>query len=120
MLVYLRDGSALTSARAATQIEVADQTFYLTQSQYTDARPTSPSAGPYNTRRLARQTLECQFLSHWYDSIRKKIPTAQAGFELRIFNSRGRRLNHQANEAVGGHGTEADHAGHLLIMHVGY
>ena len=35
-LVYLRDGSAQTILRATTQIEVADQTFYLTQSQYTD------------------------------------------------------------------------------------
>ena len=29
-----------------TEIEVADQTFPLTQSQYTDAGPTSPSADP--------------------------------------------------------------------------
>ena len=29
-----------------TEIEVADPTFYLTQSQYTDTGPTSPSAGP--------------------------------------------------------------------------
>ena len=29
-----------------TEIEVADQTFYLTQSQYTDAGPTSPTADP--------------------------------------------------------------------------
>ena len=29
-----------------TEIQVADQTFYLTQSQHTDARPTSPSADP--------------------------------------------------------------------------
>ena len=29
-----------------TEIEVADQTFYLTQSQNTDTRPTSPSADP--------------------------------------------------------------------------
>ena len=29
-----------------TEIEVADQTFYLTQSQYTDTGPTSPSAYP--------------------------------------------------------------------------
>ena len=29
-----------------TQIEVSDQTFYLTQSQYTDTGPTSPSADP--------------------------------------------------------------------------
>ena len=28
------------------EIEVADQTFYLTQSQYPDTRPTSPSADP--------------------------------------------------------------------------
>ena len=29
-----------------TEIQVADPTFYLTRSQYTDARPTSPSADP--------------------------------------------------------------------------
>ena len=29
-----------------TEIEVADQTFYLTQSQYTDTGPTSPGADP--------------------------------------------------------------------------
>ena len=29
-----------------TEIEVADQPFYLTQSQYTDTGPTSPSADP--------------------------------------------------------------------------
>ena len=29
-----------------TETEIADQTFYLTQSQYTDTRPTSPSADP--------------------------------------------------------------------------
>ena len=30
----------------------------------------------------------------------RKIPTAQAGIEPRIFRSRGGRLNHQANKAV--------------------
>ena len=45
MLVYVRDGSAQTSLRAATlKLEVADPTFYLTQSQYTDTGTTSPSA----------------------------------------------------------------------------
>ena len=29
-----------------TEIEVADPTFHLTQSQYTDTGPTSPSADP--------------------------------------------------------------------------
>ena len=55
-----------------TEIEVAVQTFYLTQSQYTDTGPTSPSAEPYNARRLAGQPLECQFFSHRYDSTPKK------------------------------------------------
>ena len=40
-----------------TEIEVADQTFYLTQSQYTDTRPTSPSANP-----IPRGAWQC---SHW-------------------------------------------------------
>ena len=47
MAVYLRDRSARTILRAAIlEIEVADQTFWLTQSQYTDNGPTSPSADP--------------------------------------------------------------------------
>ena len=70
-LVYLRDGhraeqllfvGCLTSQQQAsvsqgricsdnltcchTEIEVADHTFYLAQSQYTDTEPTSPSADP--------------------------------------------------------------------------
>ena len=32
--------------RCHTEIEIADPTFYLTQSQYTDTGPTSPSADP--------------------------------------------------------------------------
>ena len=65
MLVYFRDESAQTIFTCCyTEIEVADETFYLTQSQYTDTGPTSPSADPI--------TLECQCLSHWYDSTPKK------------------------------------------------
>ena len=46
--MYLRDGSAEAILRAATlEIEIADQTFYLTQSQYTDTGPTSASTDPY-------------------------------------------------------------------------
>ena len=42
MLVCLRDGSAQTIVLAATlKKEVADQTFDLSQSQYTDTRPIS-------------------------------------------------------------------------------
>ena len=40
-----------------TQIEVADQTFHLTQSQYTDTGPTSPSTDPI--------TLCAWHGSHW-------------------------------------------------------
>ena len=47
MRMYLRDGSAQTILRAAKhEIEIADQTFHLTQSQYTDTGPTSPTTDP--------------------------------------------------------------------------
>ena len=81
-----------------TEIETADPTFYLTQSQYTDTGLTSPQRLPHNARRLAGSPLECQFLSHRYDSTRKN-PGA-GGIEPRTFRSRGGRLNHGANEAV--------------------
>ena len=53
-----------------TEIEVADQTFYLTQSQYTDTGPTSPSADPISTGAPGtgdpeKSHGECQSLSHW-------------------------------------------------------
>ena len=47
MLVHLRDGSAQASVMCChTETEAADQTFYITQSQYTDTRPTNPSTDP--------------------------------------------------------------------------
>ena len=55
-----------------TETEVADQTFYLTQSQYTDTGPTSPSADAITPGAWQGRPLECQFLSHWYDSTPKK------------------------------------------------
>ena len=45
MLVYLRDGSD-----KLTCCHTAHQTFYITQSQYTDTGPTSPSADPINSQ----------------------------------------------------------------------
>ena len=45
MLVYVRDGSDNCTC-CRTEIKVADQTFYLTQPQYIDTGPTSPSADP--------------------------------------------------------------------------
>ena len=44
--VYLRNEYAKTTVRAATLRQIADQTFYLTQSQNTDTGPTSRSADP--------------------------------------------------------------------------
>ena len=81
-----------------TEIEIADQPFYLTQSQYTDTGPTSPSADPITPGAWQG--------SHWSANFEvtgmtrpRKIP-AQEGFEPGIFRSRGRRLKHLANEAA--------------------
>ena len=76
-----------------TEIELADPTFHLTQSQYTDTGPTSPSADPITPGAWQGSHCMCQCLSRWYDSTPKKIP-AQAGFEPGAFRSRGGRLNH--------------------------
>ena len=48
MRVYLRNGFAQTIKFTCchTEIEVEDQTFYLTQYQCTDTGPTSPSTDP--------------------------------------------------------------------------
>ena len=74
-----------------TEMEAADQTVHLTQSQYTDTGPTSPSADPITPGAWQGSHGSANFLSHWYDSAPKKIP-AQAGFEPGIFRSRGGRL----------------------------
>ena len=54
-----------------TETEVADQTFYLTQSQYTDTGPTSPSADPITPGVWQGSHWSANFLSHWYDSTQK-------------------------------------------------
>ena len=78
-----------------TQIEVSDQTFYLTQSHYTDNPPTSPSADPITPGAWQSSHRSYQFLGHWYDlNLKKKNPTAHAGTEPRIFCSGGGRPNH--------------------------
>ena len=46
MLVYPRGRSAHRSKLQIKLLGATDQTFYLTQSQYIDTRPTSPSADP--------------------------------------------------------------------------
>ena len=55
-----------------TETEVADQTFHLTQSQYTDTGSTSPSADPITPGAWQCSHWSVQFLSHRYDSTPKK------------------------------------------------
>ena len=55
-----------------TEIEVADQTFYLIQSQYTDTGPTGPSADPKTPGAWQGSHWSPIFLSHWNDSTPKK------------------------------------------------
>ena len=38
--------ASVSHGRTCSEIAVADQTFHLTQSQYTDTGPTSPSTDP--------------------------------------------------------------------------
>ena len=75
MLVYLRDGCALTIVHAATpshtKTEVADQTFYLTQSQHTDTGSTSPSTDPIRLGAWQGIAIGVPMLTHLYDPIRK-------------------------------------------------
>ena len=81
-----------------TEAEAADQTFYLTQSQYTDTGPTSPRADPVTQG--AWQGI------HWSANVqvtgmtRPGKITSPAGFEPRIFRSEGGHLDHWANEVV--------------------
>ena len=83
-----------------TETDVADQAFYLTQSQYAGTGPTSPSTDPI--------TPDAWQGSHWSANFevdpppppQKKKILAQAGFEPGIFRSRGGRLNHWAKKAV--------------------
>ena len=70
-----------------TEIEVAYQTFSLTQSQYTDTGPTSPRADPIMP--VAWQGIHCSANFYITGMTRPgKIPS-QAGFEHRIFCFRG-------------------------------
>ena len=83
-----------------TEIEVADQTFYLTQSQYTDTGPTSPSADP--------RTPGAWQGSHWSANFEvtgmtrpRKNPVAR-GIRTAIFRSRGGRLTTRPTRRSGG------------------
>ena len=55
-----------------TEIEVADQTFHVTQLQYTDTGPTSPRTDPITPGAWQGSHWSASFLSHRHDSTRKK------------------------------------------------
>ena len=55
-----------------TETEVSDQTFYLTQSQYTDTGPTSPGTDPLTPGAWQGSHWSANFSSHWYDSTPEK------------------------------------------------
>ena len=97
-----------------TETEIADQTFCLTQPQYTDNGPTSPNADPITSGAL--QCSHCSascFLSHWYDPTRKKIAST-AGTEPRSANFEADALTTRPVRLLGrwggGGGVEADWA----------
>ena len=84
-----------------TEIEVAGQTFYITQSQYSDTRPTSPNTDPIMPGAWQGSQWSANFYSTgmtWPG----KIPL-QAGFESRILRSQGGRLNHSLGQRGGLH-----------------
>ena len=59
--------------RCHTEIEVADPTLHLTQSQYTDTLPTSPSTDPITPGAWQGSHWSANFfLCHWYDSTPEK------------------------------------------------
>ena len=81
-----------------TEIEVADQTFHLTQSQYTDTGPTSPSADPIVPGAWQG--------SHWSANVKvsgmtrpRKKPVA-SGIRTRDLPLSRRTPYHSASEAV--------------------
>ena len=75
----ISDGSAQTILRAChTEVEAADQTFYLTQSQYTDTGLTSPSVDPITPGTCQGSHWSANILSHWYDSTPKNTVESTA------------------------------------------
>ena len=92
-----------------TEIQVADQTFYLTQSQYTDTEPTRPSADPIAPGAWQGSHWSANLLSHWYDSTQKN-PVA-SGIRIPDLPLSRRTPFHMATEAVTWTGVvEADRA----------
>ena len=91
-----------------SEIEATDQSFYLTQAEYTDTGPTSPSADPIMPGAWQGSHWSANFWVSGMTQLRKIL--LQAGFEPWIFYSRGWCDNHLANERVSHCGSMSDHA----------
>ena len=81
-----------------TETEVADQTYYITHSQYTDTGPTSPSADPIMPGAWQGRHWRANF--EVTGMTRPGKISSQAGFEPWIFRYRGgclyqRNMNHE-------------------------
>ena len=74
--------------RSHTETNVADQTFYLTQSQYTDTGPTSPSVDPITPGAWQGSRWSANFEITGMTRP-GKIPTEKAGNGPRVCRSRG-------------------------------
>ena len=72
MLVYLRMDLLRLFLRAATL-------FHLTQLQYTDTEPNSPSTDPTMTGAWYGSHWSTNCLSHWYDLTWKNFGTSRIG-----------------------------------------
>ena len=81
-----------------TEIEVADQTFHLTQSQYTDTGPTSPSADPITPGAWQGNHWSANFEVTGMTRPRKN--PGVSGIRTRDLPLSRGRLNHSANEAA--------------------
>ena len=81
-----------------TEIEVTDPNFHLTQSQYTDTGPTSPSTDPITPGAWQGSHWNANFQVTGMTRPRKIL--AQVGFEPGIFRFRDGHLNHYANKVV--------------------
>ena len=100
-----------------TEIEVADPTFHLTQSQYIDTGPTSPSTDPITPGAWQG--------SHWNANFevtgmtRPEKTPAQAGFEPEIFRSRGGRLatrpTRRSDVGIAPRSSRSNHTSNLRI-----
>ena len=89
--------------RCHTEMDTADQTCYLTQSQYTDTGLTSPSTDPIRPGAWQGRHWRTSYLSHRYDS------TVESGIRTPCLRPSKRTSYHSASEAVVGHGSALKH-----------